>query len=147
MTYEKDRQDFQQFKERYNSRKAVVDMRKGNMELYQKRESEMEDRLKDNRSSLAKLKAMEKHLELQQKRIVELESREKVQLKQMQTVTLKAHGINLVKGQKLAEISKQSAGQKEEQAKAKKQAQPLLSQVSDGIVVPSDAATRERSVE
>jgi hypothetical protein len=143
MTYEKSRQEFQEFKQTYDSRKAVVDMRRGNMELYQKRENVMEDKLHDNRADLAKLKAMEKNLALQQDRIVELESRERVQLKQLETVTLKARSINLVKGQKLAEISKKQAEQKKQAGDKKKHAvHPLLSQISDGIVVPSDVATK-----
>lgn len=138
-TYEKERGSFKQFKERYDSRKSVVDLRKESVELYQKRLNDEEDKLKEDRASRAELKQQKKHLELQQKQFVELSAHDRVRLKQIsQTMELAAKkgGINFVKGQELAQVLN-----KAQVSKKKTSVRPVLTQVSDGIVVPSDAVS------
>jgi len=126
-TYETERQDFHEFKTKYDSQDHAYKQRERNVALYQNREAEEQEDLKEQKERLSQLQANAHALELKAWGVRKEHQQAEYELQERGTVQLSPK-INFVKGQQLAQVSGKAA-------------QPILTHVSHGIAIPNDASS------
>eukprot|EP00287_Rhodomonas_sp_CCMP768_P014088 CAMPEP_0196759478 /NCGR_PEP_ID=MMETSP1091-20130531/104720_1 /TAXON_ID=302021 /ORGANISM="Rhodomonas sp., Strain CCMP768" /LENGTH=643 /DNA_ID=CAMNT_0042108329 /DNA_START=414 /DNA_END=2345 /DNA_ORIENTATION=- len=127
--YESERTGFMEFKKKYDSENTAAKQRERNVQLYQTERTEEKQTLHLQEERLAQLHKETRSLELKEWNAKQNENKAADELRERLPTQLK---IKFAKGQELAQVSSSS------------DAKPILSHVSHGIAIPSDASSAHK---
>jgi len=127
-TYENQRTDFIEFKQRYDSRMQAAQDKAAAVQLYERRAEKSDTQLRAGEARFEELQGEARSLKAEQRSARELVSRDRIELAEPRASVL---APKHAREQELVQILRQPA--------------PVLSKVAHGIVVPDDSARHDRA--